>query len=88
MGGTARALAAGLLVLCAFGAAPARAQRNDGADNAPSEQRIADELRAAGSKCDAPACHNNADGVYPPSTGQGYEAKTPSISAGQTQPND
>ncbi len=57
-------------------------------DNSPSEQRIAEDLRASGSRCTAPACRNNADGVYPPSTGPGYGAKTPSISAGQKQPFD
>ena len=71
---------------CLWGAAPAFAQRNDGIDNAPSEQRIADEFRAAGSRCDAPACHNDAEGIYPPSTRPGVAAKTPSISAGQPQP--
>ncbi|WP_237477225.1 hypothetical protein [Lichenibacterium dinghuense] len=70
------------------GAAPALAQRNDGIDNSPDQQRVADEFRSAGSKCDAPACRNDPDGVYPPSTGQGATAKTPSISAGQPQPHN
>ena len=79
---------AAALAALALGAAPALAQRNDGIDDSPSQQRIADEFRAAGSKCDAPACRNSADGVYPPSTTAGEGAKTPSISAGQPQPNE
>ena len=79
-----------IFTLTAFlaGAAPALAQVHDGIDNPPSEQRIADELRASGSKCDAPACRNDAEGIYPPSTRPGEGAKTPSISAGQTQPRN
>lgn len=74
--------------LCIAGSATALAQVHDGIDNAPSQQRVADEFRDAGSKCAAPACHNDADGVYPPSTRPGEGAKTPSISAGQPQPHD
>ncbi len=69
-------------------AGPALAQVHDGIDNSPSQQRVADEFRDAGSKCGAPACHGDADGVYPPSTRPGEGAKTPSTSAGQTQPRD
>ena len=74
------------LAVCLAG--PACAQVHDGIDNSPSQQRIADEFRATGSKCDAPACHGDADGIYPPSTRPGESAKTPSISAGQTQPHN
>ena len=77
-----------LAAACLLGVAPAIAQVHDGIDNSASEQRIADEFRAAGSKCDAPACRNDADGVYPPSTRPGEGAKTPSISAGQKQPGN
>ncbi len=69
-------------------AGPAFAQVHDGIDNSPSQQRVADEFRDAGSKCGAPACHGDPDGVYPPSTRPGEGAETPSISAGQTQPHD
>lgn len=69
-------------------AGPAFAQVHDGIDNSPTQQRVADEFRDAGSKCGAPACHNDADGVYPPSTRPGEAAKTPSISAGQEQPRN
>ena len=77
------AVAAALLAAC-----PALAQVHDGIDNSPSQQRIADGFRAQGSKCDAPACHNDADGVYPPSTRPGDPAKVPSTPAGQAQPRD
>ena len=77
-----------LAAACLLGAAPASAQVHDGIDNSPSQQHVADEFRAAGSKCDAPACHGDAAGVHPPSTPPGEGAKTPSISAGQQQPND
>ena len=78
-----RAFALPLVALVATG--PAFAQVHDGIDNAPSQQRVADEFRAAGSKCNAPACRNDPQGVYPPSSRPGESAKTPSISAGQTQ---
>ncbi len=79
-----------LVALAAWSAGllPALAQVHDGIDNAPEEQRIADELRDTGSRCDAPACRNTPDGVYPPSTRAGEGAKTPSISAGHTQPGN
>ena len=71
-----------------LGLAPALAQVHDGIDNPPEEQRIADHFRDAGSRCDAPACRNGPDGVYPPSTRAGEGAKTPSISAGHKQPGN
>ena len=77
---------AAALAIWLMGAAAAPAQVHDGIDNSPSEQRIADQFRDAGSKCDAPACRNSGDGTYPPSTQAGEGAKTPSISAGQLQP--
>lgn len=76
------------VAVCLAGPGPALAQVHDGIDNSPAQQRIADEFRAAGSKCDAPACRNDADGVSPPSTRPGESAKTPSISAGQSQPHN
>lgn len=76
------------VAICLAGPVPALAQVHDGIDNAPSQQRIADELRDAGSKCAAPACHNDADGVYPPSTRPGEDARTSSIPAGQPRPHD
>ena len=81
-------MAIGVAAWCLMAPAPGFAQVHDGIDNSPSQQRVADELRAAGSKCTAPACGNNADGVYPPSTRPGEGAKTPSISAGHSQPDD
>ena len=53
------------LVLAVGITAPALAQVHDGADNSPAEQDIADQLRAKGSDCTAPACRNNAEGIYP-----------------------
>ena len=73
------------LVLAVGITAPALAQVHDGADNSPAEQDIADQLRAKGSDCTAPACRNNAEGIYPQTTMPGVGAKTPSISSGHTQ---
>ena len=75
-----------LAVVCSMMAATASlAQVHDGVNNSPAEQETADELRAQGSACTAPACHNNAEGIYPQSTTPGVGAKTPSISSGHTQ---
>lgn len=63
---------------------PAMAQGAGAADNAPDEQRIADEFRARGSACGAPACRNDPDGVYPPSTAPGIRSISPSIPAAGT----
>ena len=71
-----------------LGLVPAFAQVHDGIDNAPEEERIAAESGDDGSRCDAQACRNAPDGVYPPSTRAGEGAKTPSISAGHTQPGN
>ena len=73
---SALALAAGLA-----GSTPAPAQVHDGIDQPPAQQRTADEFRATGSKCDAPACRDEVDGIYPPSTRPGEAASTPSIPA-------
>lgn len=48
-------------------AAPAAAQKSLSGDNSDEQQRIADEFRFKGSACDAPACHNNPEGIYPDS---------------------
>ena len=77
------ALAAGLA-----GSAPAPAQVHDGIDQPPAQQRTADEFRTTGSKCDAPACRNEAAGIYPPSTRPGESARTPSIPAGHAPPRN
>ena len=66
-------------------AASALAQVHDGANNTPAEQDTAEQLRVQGSACTAPACRNNAEGIYPQTTTPGVGAKTPSISNGHTQ---
>ncbi len=50
-------------------ATPAAAQKSWSGDNSEEQQRIADEFRFKGSACDAPACHNNPEGIYPESAG-------------------
>lgn len=75
------------LALCALAALPASltsasptlAQVHDGADNPPDEQRIADDFRTKGSACDAPACRNDPEGIYPESTAPGLSSKSPSV---------
>ncbi len=73
------------VVLSMAAAASAVAQVHDGVNNSPAEQETADKLRTQGSACTAPACQNNAEGIYPQSTTPGVGAKTPSISSGHTQ---
>ena len=73
------------VVLTMTSAASALAQVHDGVNNSPSEQETADQLRKQGSACTAPACRNNAEGIYPQTTTPGVGAKTPSISSGHTQ---
>ena len=79
----ARLLLAVVFTITAAGSA--LAQVHDGANNSPAEQDLADQLRAQGSACTAPACRNNPEGVYPQSVTPGVGAKTPSISSGHTQ---
>ncbi len=73
------------IVLSMTAAASALAQVHDGVNNSPSEQDTADRLRSQGSACTAPACRNNAEGIYPQTTTPGVSAKTSSISSGHTQ---
>ena len=73
------------LALCgASPGGPAMAQGAGAADDTPDEQRIADAFRAEGSACGAPACRNDPDGVYPPSTAPGIRSISPSIPAAGT----
>lgn len=65
---------------------PGSAQTSRAGDNTPEDQAIADRLRRQGSNCDAPACRNTPDRVYPESTGQPIGATSQSI-AGGGQPN-
>ena len=73
------------VVLPMAAASSAVAQVHDGVNNTPAEQEIADKLRAQGSDCTAPACRNNAEGIYPQTVTAGVGAKTPSISSGHEQ---
>ena len=65
---------------------PALAQTSRAGNNTPEDQAIADRLRTQGSNCDAPACRNTPDRVYPESTGQPIGSTNHSI-AGAGQPN-
>ena len=64
---------------------PVLGQTSQAGDNTPEDQAIADRLRIQGSNCDAPACRNTPDRVYPESTGKGIGATSPSV-AGAGQP--
>jgi hypothetical protein len=81
-----RSLYAALIVCGVLLAGPVLAQTSRAGDNTPEDQAVADRLRVQGSHCDAPACRNTPDGVYPESTGPAIGATSQSI-AGGGQPN-
>ena len=81
-----RSIHAALIVGGLLLATPVLAQTSRAGDNTPEDQAVADRLRAQGSNCDAPACRNSPDQVYPESTGPAIRATSQSI-AGGGQPN-